>query len=151
MWRNNTYYNTTTQTRFGVVGPGSQTFTNWKSLTGFDASSTAIGSALPDQAIVRPNGYEAGRANIIIYAASGATSINVNLSNTGLSNGQTYRIKNAFNWNGSNVATGTYNTSNPIVSVPLNAFAKSVATPLGRSLTPPSTCPNLCLMVVIPN
>ncbi|MEP7075251.1 MAG: VCBS repeat-containing protein [Acidobacteriota bacterium] len=151
MWNNNTYYNTTTQARLAKAGVGNFTFALWKPIFGYDATSTAIGSALPDQVIVRPNSYQAGRATLIIYAPSGATSINANFSTIGLADGQSYTIKNAFNWYGSDVANGTYSSSNPVVGVPLNVSAKSVATPTGWGTTPATSCPNLCLLVVVPN
>ena len=105
-WNNNSYYGTGS---FGVVGSGPYGFGAWKATTGYDAAGTDTSSALPDTVIVRPNAYQAGRANIIIYAGSGAASVNVNLSTSGLVNGQAYTIKNAFNYLGANVFTGTYN------------------------------------------
>ncbi len=149
-WKDNTYYNTTTQSRFVRTTVGMYTFSAWKPLFNYDSTSTATSSAMPNQVIVRPNAYQPGRGNIIIYA-TGATSANVNLSSVGLTNGQGYTIKNAFNWNGPSVTSGTFSSSNPVVSVPLNAAAKSVATPTGWSRTPASTCPDMCLMVVVPN
>ena len=150
-WNGNTYYNAGTQSRFGRAGIGTYSFTNWKPQFNYDASSTAVSSAMPNTAIVRPNSYQRGRANVIIYASSSTTSINVNLSAIGLANGQGYTIKNASDWNGPNVATGTFNSSNPVISLPLNANARSVATPVGRTFTPATTCPNFCVMVVVPN
>jgi hypothetical protein len=151
-WNNNTYYDTATSAaKFGNrTVATNQTFANWKTSTGWDASSSIVGSALPTTVIVRGNTYQAGRANIIVYAASNPASIAVNLSTIGLTHGQSYIIKNAFNWNGSNVATGVYNSSSPTVSVPLNAAAKSVATPVGMGSTPATTCPNFCMFVVVP-
>lgn len=153
-WNSNTYYNTAANTpRFGKSGPGSGVFSLpvWKPIFGYDSASTNVSGAMPDQAIVRANAHQPGRANLIIYSPSGASSINVNLASAGLTNGQAYRIKNAFDWNGSNVTSGTFSTANPVVSVPLNAAAKSVAAPIGGGATPATTCPSLCLMVVVPN
>lgn len=151
-WNNNTYYNTgTSATKFGnTTDVANQTFATWKTQTGYDASSTIDSGNLPDTVIVRPNAYETGRANIIIYAASAPTSINVDLATTGLVNGQAYTIKNAFDWNGGDVATGTYNASSTTVSVPLNGEADDVSTPVGWGTTPATTCPQFCAMVVLP-
>ena len=151
-WNNNTYYNTaSTANKFGntTLG-GNQIFANWRGSTGFDTTSINNSGNLPDAIIVRPNAYETGRANIIVYAASNPSSININLSTTGLSNGQGYTVKNAFNWYGSSVATGTYNSGSPSISVPLSSVT-SVATPTGRPSAPATTCPSLCLLVVVPN
>lgn len=149
-WNNNTYYKSSGRTVFLVDTVGSFNFTGWKTQTGLDSTSTETSAAMPDTAVVIPNTYETGRANIIIYAPSLATSINVNLSTTGLVNGQNYVIKNAFNWDGGNVATGAYNSASPTISVPLNTAAASVAAPIGLGFTPATTAPDLAILVVIP-
>lgn len=153
-WNNNTYYNTTNSqaSRFADTSIGERlTFANWKSTMGFDASSVATSSAMPDTVIVRPSSYTAGRANVIIYSRPGVTSIAVNLSSAGLLNGQTYTIRNAFNYTGPAVLTGTYNSSSPTVNVPLNTAAATVAAPYGVATAPPTTCPNFCALIVVPN
>lgn len=153
-WNNNTYYNTssTSTSRFMNV-PQLQglTFASWKTATGFDSSSTISTSPMPETVIVRPNTYQAGRANILIYAPANPTSVTVNLSTAGLVNGQSFVVKNAANWNGANVFSGIYNSASPNVTITLNGPAKSVATPIGHDFTPPTTCPNLCTLVVMPN
>ena len=152
-WNNNTYYATTAaQARFGdSTGGNNLNFTGWKTATGFDLLSTATTSAMPDTVIVRPNAYTAGRANVVVYAPSGAASINVNLSTSRLTNGQSYTIKNAFNYFGPNVASGTYNSSSPTISLPLTGAAASVATPKGSDFTPVTTCPAFCSLIVVAN
>ncbi len=153
-WNNNTYYNTAAgnDNRFARVGIGSsQTFAAWQSTTGFDASSSISASAMPDIAIVRPNTYDVGRANIVVYAPSSPASINVNLSTSGLVDGQAYTIKNAFNYFGTNVATGTYNAASPTINIPLNTAASTVAGPYGMASAPATTCPNFCALIVVPN
>lgn len=155
-WDNNIYYNTgAAATKFGnTTDVANQTFATWKTQTGFDAASSIDSGNLPDTVIVRPNTYEAGRANIIIYAYSAPTNINVDLSTTGLANGQAYTIKNAFDYFGTSVMTGTYSSASPTVSVPLNGAALNVAAPIEDNdplvFTPSTTCPNFCLMVVVP-
>jgi hypothetical protein len=151
-WNNNAYFATgSTNAKFGnntlVVN---QTFANWKSTTGFDASSTTSSSVLPDEVIVRRNLYEAGRANVILYSYSGAISANINLSTTGLSHGQAYVIKNAYNWHGPDVASGIYSSTTPSISVSLNTAAATVATPIGHNVTPATMAPRFVLLVVVP-
>ena len=150
-WDNNTYHGAANRSVFGVAGIDLYTLANWRTVTGFDANSTATASTVPDAVIVRPNSYQAGRANVIIYSFSGATSASINLSNTGLVNGQQYTIRNAQNYFGAAIASGTYSSSNPTVSVSLVGGAQSVATPVGYSYTPPTSCPQFCPMVVVPN
>lgn len=155
-WNSNEYYNTSPTDPFGFkFGNGTtvttQNWSGWRTSTGFDANSTASAGNLPDTVIVRPNAYQSGRANIIIYAASAPSSVSVNLSTAGLVNGQAFTIRNAYNWNGASVVTGTYNSSSPMISVPMNAAALAVAAPTGWSNTPSTTCPRFCPMVLIPN
>ena len=118
---------------------------------GFDSSSLIYRTPISSTVIIRPNTYERGRANVVVYAPSAPNSISINLSATGLINGQPYTIKNAYNYNGPNVFTGVYSASAPIVSIPLNGAALTVATPFGTSATPPTSCPSFCVLVVKPS
>ena len=149
---NNTYYGTSsTAGEFGnVTVHENQTFSQWKSSTGFDAASTIISNALPDTVIVRPNAYQQGRANVIVFVPSGAASISVNLSAAGLAAGQLFTIQNAFNFNGLPLISAAFNPASPIVSIPLTGLTTSVATPLGASYTPSTTSPQMTVFVVVP-
>jgi hypothetical protein len=93
---------------------------------------------MPNQVIVIPNSYEPGRANVIIYNTSGASTVQINLTQAGLTNGQTYEIRDAENYFGPLVRTGTYNSTSPTVSIPMTGL--TVAQPMGlpkRSHTAP--------------
>ncbi len=153
-WNSNSYYNTTASAsyKFGNTSIASnQLFSNWKSSTGWDGTSITSSGNLPDTVIVRPNAHQPGRANLVIYAASAPSSVSVNLSSTGLLNGQGYTIRNAFDIKGPAVATGTYNAASPTISVSLTGAARNVATPTGRTIAPATTCPSFCAMVLVPN
>jgi len=150
-WNQNTYFGAATRNVFGISGSSLMQFPNWKTATGYDASSTATPAAMPDTVIVRPNSYQPGRANVIVYSFSGAATATVDLSSTGFVNGQSFTIRNAQNYYGLAVATGTFNASNPTISVPLSGAAATVATPAGYSYTPATTCPQFCPMIVVPN
>ena len=152
VWNNNTYYATgANQFKYGdTTSHNNLNFAAWKTATGFDLLSTATTSVMPDTVVVRPNAYTAGRANVVVYAPSGAASISVNLSTSGLTNGQSYTIKNAFNYFGPNVASGTYNSSSPTISLPLTGAAASVATPVGATYTPTTTVPQFGAFIVVP-
>ncbi len=150
-WNNNTYYGAGTRNVFGVNGMGLYSFNNWKSATGWDSSSTMTSGAMPDTVIVRPNVYQAGRANVAIYSFSGAGTAAINLSNAGLTNGQSFTIRSAQNYYGTPVYSGTYNAASPTVTVSLSGPAAAVATPVGYDYTPATTCPQFCPMVVVPN
>ncbi len=150
---NNTYYNTgTTARKYGNTTIfDNQTFTDWKTATGYDmAGSSAMTNAMPDTVIVRPNAYQQGRANIVVYAPSGAASISVNLSLAGLTNGQAYTIQNAFNFNGTAVFSGVYNAASPTITIPFAGAASLVAAPFGSSYTPATTSPQFAVFVVKP-
>lgn len=149
-WNNNTYYRQSAGNDTRLVNSSIfeyRNFATWKAETGYDANSTINSGAMPDTVIIRPNAYESGRANITIYTPSAPSSINVDLSTSGLTNGQSYTIKNAFNYFGSDVATGTYNSNSPTISVSLTGAATSVATPTGMETTP-STTVNFYQMIV---
>jgi hypothetical protein len=136
-WNNNTYHNAGTQTRF-ASNTNLYNFTSWKTATGFDSGGTATAVAMPNQVIVIPNSYEPGRANVIIYNTSGASTVQINLTQAGLTNGQTYEIRDAENYFGPLVRTGTYNSTSPTVSIPMTGL--TVAQPMGlpkRSHTAP--------------
>jgi hypothetical protein len=84
-------------------------FANWKKATGYDATST-YSSFYPTQnkIVVLPNKYEAGRGHVVVYNWGRLSSVNVNLS-TVLKPGDSYEIKDAQNYWGKPVASGTYN------------------------------------------
>ncbi len=151
-WNNNTYYNTTSQARFGdTTAVEDRTFAAWRTSSGYDSASTATSARLSDAVIVRPNAYSQGSANIIIYSPSGATTASVNLSGAGLANGQSFTIRNAFNYFGPEVASGVFNASSPVLNLTLAGAAATVARPIGMTTTPATSCPNLCVLVVKPN
>lgn len=149
-WNNNTYFKGTGRDIFTNSSDG-LTFPQWQAFFGFDSNSVQTSSSMPDTIIVRPNAYQSGRANIIVYSPSAAASINVDLSTTGLVNGQSYVVKNAFNYNGSAVTTGTYNAASPIISLPLNGVSTNVTQPLGSTYSIPTTAPQFMVFVVKPN
>jgi uncharacterized protein YjdB len=136
---------------------GSLTFTNnylvgsvsvgrWSSVQQ-SGNTTVRLSAKPSgtKVVVRPNKFEAGRANIIVYNWSNAGSVSVDLSGV-LPAGSHYEIRNAQNFFGSPVASGTY--SGGSVSVPLSAI--TAVRPLGRSSNALSTGSQFGVFVVIP-
>lgn len=149
-WDNNTYHNATGKDYFGRQGVGYVSFAAWQSATSYDASSTTTAAARPDTVVVIPSQRTTGRANIIIYAASDPADIDVDLSTTGLTDGQAYTIKNLFDYNGTSVTSGTYNASSPTITVSLSGAITNVASPTSGS-TPTTTVPELAALVVVPS
>jgi hypothetical protein len=95
-------------------------------------------------AFVRPNPYESGRANIIVYNWDSAGSVSVDVSSV-LASGDTYEIRDAENWFGTPVASGTY--SGGSVAVPMSGLA--VAKTVGRSTQPIHTPAEFGAFVVL--
>jgi hypothetical protein len=100
----------------------SMNFSNNTILDGGMPSSTKV--------VVEPNRYEAGRANVIVYNWGGQGAVSVDLSGV-LRSGEGYEVRNAQNFYGSPVASGSY--SGGSVSIPITS-----ATP-ARSITGRST------------
>ncbi|OHA40565.1 MAG: hypothetical protein A3G59_00690 [Candidatus Taylorbacteria bacterium RIFCSPLOWO2_12_FULL_47_20] len=82
-------------------------------LIGGRSSGVPLGNytVAPLTPIIIPNEYEPGRANIIVYNASGAATVDVNLSGSGLSSGDAYEIRDAQNYYGGPVVSGIYSGS----------------------------------------
>lgn len=72
---------------------------------------------------IRPNKYEPGRSNIAIYNWDNTPTVSVNLSTTGLKNGQKYEIRDVQNFTGPAFMAGTYNAASPNVSITMNQTA----------------------------
>ena len=74
---------------------------------------------------VRPNQYEAGRANIVVYNWRQFGSVDVNISDARLTNGQRFEVRDAMNFYGGPLVTGTYSTASPIVSIPMTGLTRA--------------------------
>jgi hypothetical protein len=139
-----------------------QKLSEWRSTSGYDAAATDFGTNAPSnpagyfysqtapplQVFIRPNIYTPGRAHIIIYNWPLSATVSVNLSTTGLTNGQTYEIRDAENYFGPLVLTGTYNSASPTVSIPMTGL--TAAQPLGSSFAARThTAPEFGVFVLI--
>jgi hypothetical protein len=89
--------------------------------------SNTYASSRPNAVFVRQNAYAPARANIIIYNGSGSSSVTVTVGGI-IANGSPYQVRDAMNWHGSPVASGTYNGST--VSIPMGSLS-SVEQPYG--------------------
>jgi Concanavalin A-like lectin/glucanases superfamily/Chitobiase/beta-hexosaminidase C-terminal domain/Viral BACON domain len=124
----NTYYGSGI---FNYQGQN-QGFSGWKSLAQVDAHSQFTpGRPTGVWTFVRPNKYEAGRANIIIYNWDMKASSQVDVSSV-LKAGDSYIVRDAQNYFGAPVASGTY-TGAPI-AIPMQGL--SVAQPVGQVPSP---------------
>lgn len=146
---NNTYYATASNAdKFGnTTQHANQTFSQWKSSTGYDSTSTATTAALPQTVVVRPNAYVSGQANIIVLAPTSSV-ITIDLSACGLPVGANFEIRNAFNLTGTVVMSGTYNGGSQIITIPLTGPAPTaVAAPIGGGYVPATTLPSFTAFV----
>lgn len=82
---------------------------------------------------VRPNAYEPGRANITVYNWDGAESVDVDASEI-LTVGDLYEVRNAQDFFGAPVSSGTY--SGGSLTLPLKDL--TMATPVGHAAPAPS-------------
>lgn len=86
-----------------------------------------------NRVFVRPNRYEAGRANITVYNWTRSTSVPADISAAGLAVGDAYEVFDVQNIFGSPVATGVY--SGAPISLPMNLVAVTPA--VGNAPYPP--------------
>ncbi len=126
-WSGNSYFNSTP--------PG-----------GVDSGSPVVGhNPTGVKIMVRPNKYEPGRAHIIVLNWDKLPSVTVDLSGSGLAVGTTFQIKDAQNFYGPAVYTGTYSGSPITLPMNLSAVAQMV-----NYTTPPHTSAEFGAFVVLP-
>jgi hypothetical protein len=119
-------------------------FSNWTEATGFDRSSTYTGESPTTLKIfIRPNQYEPGRANIIVYNWTRQDRVPVDLGSV-LKSGDPYVVQNVQDYLGEPVLSGIYD-GKPL-SLPMTGLR--VAVPVGRSTAPRSTGPDFAVFVV---
>jgi hypothetical protein len=88
------------------------------------------------QVFVRPNQYEAGRANIIVYNWPRQSQVNVDLSPVGFALGDEFEIHDAQDFFGAPILTGVYGG----VPVNLSMLGLNTAVPVGNApIHPPHT------------
>jgi hypothetical protein len=121
-------------------------WSNWKNLTGLDKDSKFIsGRPTGVWTYVRPNRYESGRANLIVYNWDGLQSVKFDVSAV-LRAGQNYEVRDAMNFYGTAVASGVY--SGAAISVPMTGL--TIAPPVGNvNFQPKHTAPEFGVFVLL--
>jgi hypothetical protein len=94
---------------------------------------------------VRPNRYEAGRANIAIYNWAMQNTVAVDLAIAGLSVGDAFEIRDAQNFYGDPVVSSVY--TGAAVQVPM--ASRTAAGPIGHTYQPAHTAPEFGAFVVL--
>jgi hypothetical protein len=99
------------------------------------------------QQFVRPNLYEPGRANIAVYNWDRQPQVAIDLSQAGLTQGQSYEIRDAENFYGTPVVVFTY--SGAPVTIPMTSGP--VTPPVGNApVAPVDTKPEFGAFVLLP-
>ena len=110
-WSGNVYQslnNAATPYRVTKTSSQSLSFANWKAQTGFDASSTCVaGGCTGVEVYVRPNKYEPGRANLIVYNWAKQATVSVDVSGV-LPAGTAYEVRNVQDFFAAPVLAGVY-------------------------------------------
>jgi hypothetical protein len=145
-WSDNQFYGVPTLWTW-QHGPNTPAdFATWQAQAGLTRPGRYEGSgAPPNVAVVRPNQYEAGRANIIIYNWTQQPTVSVDLSAV-LHAGDRYVVQNVQDFYGTPVARGTYQGGR--IDLPMAGQAPPA--PTGRAFTPPPvTGPTFNVFVVL--
>jgi len=137
-WSGNTFYGLIGATQWSYVPSGAfnpMAYPAWLAATGALNPGALIGTPpTAVLAVVRPNQYEAGRANIAVYNWTGQSTVAVDVSNV-LSVGQTYAVMSVFDMYGTPVLRGTY--AGGSLQLPMTAIPAPA--PLARGHAGPAT------------
>ncbi len=137
-WTNNTYYGNA-----GASNWNGSTFAGFRS-SGLGAGDVVAGTRpTGTKVFVRPNRYEAGRANVAVYNWDRVGSVSVDLSNV-LRAGDRYEVRNAVAFTGAPVASGTYGGG--AISLPTSVTPTQ---PIGGSANPVPQTPEFQAYVVV--
>jgi hypothetical protein len=144
-WNNNYYSPSSSQEKFHS-GSSDCSFADWKKYTGRDmASSCNAGKLSGTKIFVRPNRYEPGRANIVVYNWDNSPKVAVDVrSVVGL--GTAFEVRNAEDFFSPPVLIGTFD-GQPL-QLPMTGL--TVAKPMAALRTPPPTGPTFNVFVLLP-
>lgn len=121
-------------------------FADWKKNTGFDSTSSCNAGRLSGTKVfVRPNRYQPGRANIVVYNWDNSPKVAVDVRSV-LDVGAAYELRNAEDFFAPPVLTGTFD-GQPL-QLPMTGL--TVAKPMAALRTPPPTGPTFNVFVVLP-
>ena len=121
-------------------------FADWKKNTGFDAASRCSPGQLScTEVFVRPNRYESGRANIVVYNWGKSPKVSVDVGSV-LEVGTPYDVRNAEDFFSPPVISGIFD-GQPI-ELPMTGL--TVAKPMAALRTPPPTGPTFNVFVLLP-
>lgn len=149
-WDYNSYFIDSNEQVFSFESSANLDFNSWQNLTGFDAnSSVSIGNQGSQLSVLQPNEYEPGRSMLIVYNWDTLPEIQVDLSGTGLIDGQSFSILDAQNVYSTAYYSGVFSSSNPSVQLPLTNLTAEQA--LGNGVFVSHTAPVFYSFLVIPS
>lgn len=126
-------------------GTTSYTFSGWKGSTGLGGTDKVNAAPSEPRVFVRPSQYEPGRANIVVYNWGRRSSVNVDLSGV-VPAGAHYEVRNAQNWFGTPVTSGTFGGSS--IAIPMGGVAPAPVIG-GSPHAPTKTGPDFDVFVVL--
>jgi hypothetical protein len=138
-------------------GSGNRYFNSHAPAGTNDNSPTYASNPTGLDVVIRPNKYEPGRANITVMNWDKKASVTVNLATAGLTDGTAYEIRDAQNFWGAPVLSGTYRAGNPVVSLPMSGTSATVSKIMGIAApglslppTPAHTSEEFGAFIIVP-
>jgi hypothetical protein len=146
-WSDNTFFGDSTLVAWRNDSTSATTFAGWLTQTGFADPGTYAGSApTANKIVVRPNRYDPGRANIIVY--NWAQQSTVSVDGSGILNiGDGYVVQNAEDFYGPPIASGTY-TGGPL-ELPMVAITPPSPVGVDTARAAPVTGPTFDVFVLM--
>ena len=148
-WGGNHWYGDPALPQWGY-GPAGATpgtaydYATWLTATGLTKPGRYGRSIPPNRVVVRPNAYEPGRANIIVYNWTQRSTVSVDVSAI-LKVGDHYVVQNAQDFYGAPTVSGTYEGGPlqlPMAGIP-------APTPIRGGVPGPTTGPTFNVFVLI--
>jgi hypothetical protein len=95
----------------------------WKTALAPNESNSTFNGTLGLKVIVRPNKYEAGRANIVILNPLAQATVAVDISQVGgLQEGDPWQLCDVQNFRSAPIMTGTYHAAATVIQVPMSGL-----------------------------
>lgn len=133
-WDANRFYGDSNLVNWMAVPNAPAGFATWKAQIGFSNPGSYGGSgAPPNHVVVRPNKYEAGRANIIVYNWEQRGTVSVDVSGV-LTVGDRYVVQNVQDFYGAPVTSGTYDGS--VLQLPMDGITPPAPTATSYTSAP---------------
>ena len=146
-WSDNTLFGDPSAAVWRHDTTAATTFDGWRTENGFPDPGTYAGSAPTGvKIVVRPNQYEPGRANIIVYNWAQQSTVSVDVSGI-LDMGDRYVVQNAQDFYGAPVASGIYTGGS--LELPMVSFTPPSPVGIVTAQPAPVTGPTFNVFVLM--